>query len=429
MASTPTTPSVLTGFFKEIYGSEQINLIPDHAIIQKMIPFCQKDKENGKKFVQNVIVTQEHGISYAASTAGAFALNDSLSMTTQSAEVVGSMLALRSQISYDVATKASNSKKAFGEGIAMVIENMSESVADRIEANLLYGASNLGNADSSAVASSKVTLTVDAAAWASGLWAGKEGARIAVYDGTTVFGPFVISTIDHDARTIAVAAATESKGQDAGTGVLTDIDSLTDLKLFYFGSVAVGTGLVYREALGLDKIITTSGTLFNIDNAAYSLWKGNEATISGAITMSGLVKALNKPVGKGGLKEDVVALVNPIVWEKLNSDLAALRSLDHSYKPNKGENGVESIQYHYQGGKIDVVSHSMVKQGEIFVIPPKRFSRLGSTDVTFKIPGREGDLFLNLPDNMGFELRCFSDQALFPETVAKCLKISGFDIP
>jgi hypothetical protein len=431
MSSIYTTPAVLSGFFKDIFASEQINLIPDNAILQKLIPFVSSDKETGNKYVQNVVVTHEHGVSYATADGGAFALSDSISMNTQSAEVRGSQMLLRSALSYDTASKASTSKKAFAKATSMIVESMSETMAHRLEVAMLYGnsAEGLGNGDTGASNGTKVTLTIDAAQFAPGIWTGKEGAKVAIADASgNVKGPFKILNVDYDNRTIDLGVAVETNGQDAGNGALADIASQADVQIYFFGSVAVGTGKVFREMVGLENIITTAGTLFNINNANYGLWKGNVATVSGEITMPVVVKALGKPIAKG-LNEDVVCLVHPDVWAKLASDLAALRRLDSSYDRKKGENGVESLVYHSQNGKIEIISHSCVKKGHIFVIPPKRFKRIGSIDVSFKTPGKENEIFLQLPNHAGYELRAYTDQALFPEAVAKCLLIKGFTLP
>jgi hypothetical protein len=426
MASVYTTPSVLTGLFKEIYGDSQVSLLPDNAKIQKLIPFVSRDKELGNKYHQNVIVAYEHGLSYAAVDSGAFALNDHIGMQTQDAQIQGSQMLLRSALSYDAAARASNGKKAFAKATSMIVENMVESVAKRLEVAMVYGqsANGLGNGDTSAIVSSKVTLTIDAGEWAPGIWQGMEGAKVTCKVATSFYGPFKIASVDFDDRKVVLEAATETKGQDAGTGSLSNIDSESDVKIFYFGSVKISDG-TSREMVGLDKIITTSGTLFNINNTNYGLWKGNSATVTGALTLGKILKSLSKPIAKG-LDEDVVALVNPDTWADLATDLAALRQFDQSYSPAKGENGVESLVYHSQNGKIEIVSHSCVKAGDCFVMPPKRFKRIGAIDVTFKTPGREEEIFFNLPDNAGFELRAYTDQALFCEAPAKCLKISGF---
>jgi hypothetical protein len=428
MASVVTTPTVLSGLFKEVYGDNQISLIPDNAKLQKMIPFVGRDKELGNYYHQNVVVTSEHGISYAAADAGAFALNDSVSLYTQDAKVQGSQMLIRSALSYDAAARASNNKKAFVKSTSMIVENMVESMAKRLEISLFYGqsATGLATAATAAVSGSAVVATITDATWAPGMWCGAENARVAVKVGSDVKGPFYISAVDFDNKTLTLKAATETNGLDAGTGVLTDIQSQATVYIFWLGSVAVADGsTTFREMIGLDKMITTSGSIFNINNSTYNMWAGNSVTKTGQLTLGKILSALGKPISKG-LEEDVTCFVHPDTWQNLASDLAALRRYDGSYDSKEGDNGFKMLTYYAQNGKIDVISHNCVKGGDAFVIPVKRFKRVGAQDISVKTPGREEEIFIHLQNSAGYELRAYCDQALFPEALAKCLKISGF---
>ena len=51
--------------------------------------------------------------------------------------------------------------------------------------------------------------------------------------------------------------------------------------------------------------------------------------------------------------------------------------------------------------------------------------RVGSTDITFKLPGQEYEdrFFRELTDRAGFELRAYTDQALFCEAPGKLVLI------
>jgi len=366
-------------------------------------------------------------MSYASVDAGAFSLNDWEGMQTQDATIQGSQMLLRSALSYDAAARASNGKKAFAKASTMIVENMVESMAKRIEAALFYGQSPTGIAKGTTGADvgSVVLLTVDDLYWAPGNYQGLESGSVTIKVGAATFGPYEVVSVDYDTREIGLATRTTSKGQDAGTGALVDIASQVGAIMYFFGSISVhASAPVFREMLGLENIISTSGVLFNVDNTVYGLWKGNVSNLSGPLTIDIILEELSKPIAKG-LDEDVSCFVNPDVWADLATDLAALRQFDSSYDSSKGENGVRSIQYYSQNGKIDIISSSCVKVGHAFIIPTKRFKRIGAIDVTFKTPGREEEIFFNLPDNAGFELRAYTDQALFPESVAKCLLLTG----
>lgn len=412
-----TVPSKLNGLFKEAYGDDIMQLVPEVAKIVKMVPFVQRDKETGNKYHQPVIVANENGFTFNID-GSAFTLNDSISMQTQDAQVTGAELLLRSSMSYQAASRASNSKKAFVKATELQVENMMESATKVLEITSLYGGSGLAKlASSTNQSATKTRLVVSAASWAVGIWSGMEGAKLDAYNATSKVNSnaaLVIDSIDADNRYIVV------------TGNASDITALDSaissnpnvLDLFFFGAYG-------KEQTGIDKIITNTTSLFNIDAGVYNLWKGNAVTTTGALTMAKILSAVSKAVGRG-LNEKVVALVNPDTWSNLNSDLAALRMYDQSYDKKKSENGSEAIVYHGQNGEIEVISHNCVKAGECFIFPPKRLKRLGSTDLTFKTPGREEEIFTQLAGQAGFEIRLYSDQAIFIETPARCVKISGF---
>jgi len=417
-----TTPAQLSGLFKEAYGDEVMDLVPEVAKIIKLVPFVQRDKETGNLYHQPVIVAQEQGVTYASPSSGAFALNDSVAMTMQDAQIQGSQMLLRSALSYDAAARASNSKKAFVKATELIVENMMESLTKRLEIAVLYGAAGLGKSSSIAQYSgnsnptTESLVTLSAASWAVGIWSGMEGAKVNFYNGSSLVSSgadaiFTILQVDSDNRQLVVS------GTVTGSAAIVALTA-TPLDLFFQGAYGA-------EMTGIDKIISNTGTLFNISAAQYNLWKGNNVTVSGSLTMGKILSSVSKAVGRG-LNEKVVCLVNPETWANLSSDLAALRMYDGSYDSKKAKNGFESIQYHGQNGEIEVISHNCVKAGECFIFPPKKVKRIGAQEISFKTPGREDEIFLHLPNNAGFEMRLYTDQAILIETPARCIKISGF---
>lgn len=411
------TPSDLTGLFKEVYGDSVINLVPPSAKLVKSVPFIEREKELGNKYHQPVVVTYSHGVTYAAANAGAFALNATVAMSMQDAQVDAPQILLREALAYDAAAKASRGPKAFVAATELLVETMMESTQKRLEIACWYGATGLGqvSAKSNTNATTEV-LTLSVASWAAGIWAGMKNAKLNIYDASGV----LISTSTDSVFTISVVDVANRKLTVTGTATgITALDAATLNFDIYFN------GAKSAEMSGLDKIITNTGSLFNIDAGVYELWKGNSySAASTALTFGKVLSAISDAVNMG-LDEKVTLWVNPKTWANLNSDLAALRRLDGSYKKSKGENGQENITYYGQNGEIEVMSHNIIKQGEAFVIPMKRVKRLGAQDISFKTPGREDEIFLHLPDNAGFELRTYTDQQIFIETPARTVKITS----
>lgn len=414
------TSAQLSGFYKEIYGDSVENLIPDSVKILKRVPFREAQKI-GNQYHQPVSLTYEHGFTYGSYSDGAFALNNSISMVMQDAQVSGSVAVLRSAISYEAASRASGSKQAFAQVMDPVMKSMLDSMGKRLELSILYGGDGIGEADSSVNASATSTVvTLTAASWATGIWAGLENAEIQFHttaaDTLVSSGAdsvFVISSVDVDNLALTV------------TGTATGISAL-DTSLASENSNIRFNGSFGKEMSGLSTILQNTGSLFNISASTYHLWKGNNVSETGQLSMSKIVKAIAKAAAKG-LNEDVVAFVNPDTWKDLHADQAAIRVFDQSFSRSRGEEGSEEIVYYSQNGKIEVVSHNLIKAGECYVLPLSRLIRIGSMDISFRNPARKSeDIFFELPSNAGFELRGMYDQAILLERPAYGIRISGF---
>jgi len=266
---------------------------------------------------------------------------------------------------------------------------------------------------------------IDRSQWSTGLWAGKVGAELQFYkdDDTTLISSssdsvFTISSIDPVYKRIGLTGT--ATGITALIGVAkADFDDGIDV---YFN------GTKGKDFLGIDKIITTSGTLFGIVNTTYTLFKGNEYTASGALSLSQIIAATENAVAQG-LMEDVCAYVPISAWNTLANTESGLRRYDSSYKNGIAENGVQSLAFYGANGKIEIEPHPIVKAGEVFIIPKKQFIRVGATDVTFQTPGMDAtEIFLQLPSNAGYEVRAYADQALLCMAPAKCTKVTGFTV-
>ena len=414
MPTTPTNVSDLNGLFKAVYADKLENLIPDNSILTKKVKFEQK-RRIGKDFEMPVILERENGVTYAAAGAGAFALNAPINMATKNAVVPSVQQLLRSQMDYEAASKASggNDKRAFYNSTKLLVQSMMESMTHRLECSMLYGNSATGlGASSSATSTASTTSDV---VFTSARWCGAEGAKVDAYNSSTsaVIGTagFTIIAVDPVNRKLSLSGSTA------------DQDSLitaVQVELFWKGTYT-GAG---TDMNGIDKIITNTGTLFGISAATYNLWKGSSYAMAGAITIAKLLKSTTIAVGRG-LNEEVDCYIAPQQFAVLNAEFADFRQLDSSYSVEKNSTGSSKLSVYAQNGVMNIYPHSMVKAGEGFILPTKYVSRIGSTDVTFNSFGNSGKFFRELSDNAGYEIRCYSDQAIFIERPATCTKITG----
>lgn len=384
----------LNGFFKETYADHMKDLIPDGVKLLNEIKFISKDKQNGNLYHQPIILGMEHGVTFASSDEDAFTLNPAVAGSIKDAQVRGYPLVLRSVLGYSAASRAVNSKAAFEDASKYLVSNMLRSVTKKLEIELYYG--QMGYGIVSAATDAPNTITISTAQWAPGIWAGAEGMPIQIYDttGVTLRLSATITAVDMELRKLTLSAAPVAAGV-----VATDV-------VFHQGANG-------KEFPGIHKILTTTSTLFNISPASYALFKGTEFDAgSGALSLAKLNKAIARGVEKG-LDSKVMVMVNPRTWSNLLNDEAALRHYDQSYSPKQLENGAEKLKFHSLNGEMEIVPSIYVKEGFCYILAKDDWMRVGSTEVTFKRPGRGDEFFRDLDNAAGYELRLYTDQAIF----------------
>jgi hypothetical protein len=368
-----------------------------------MISFEQANKL-GDSYRQPVIVQQEQGYTYGGTNGGAFTLNAAVAGQVKDASIKGYQNVMRTQIAYEVAARSATSQAAFEQGTKLIVANMLRSFAKRLEISMLYGQKEIGLVNANTTSSNN--FVVSAASWAPGIWNALEGAKI------RVFNPALTTDITSTARTItAVNLDTRQITVDGAALSLTAGD-----RIIFDGAYTVAGG--WAEMLGLQGIMQAYSDgltdLFGINPASYNVWRSTEYDAGSADLSFQKIQAAVAAAAGRGLQQDVVCMVSMKSWAKLLSDQAALRVYDQSYSRQTAENGSESIKFYSQVGTIEVVPSAFVKESLAFIFPKDSLMRIGSTDITFKLPGAENDRFFReLTDAAGFELRAYSDQAVF----------------
>lgn len=389
--ATANDLGTLNGLFKETYADKMERLIPEGTKLLPKIPFLAKDRQPGNNYHQPVVLGLEHGVTFADSGEGAFNLNAPVAGQIKDATVRGYQLVLRSVLSYVAASRAMGpGPRAFEDATKFLVKNMLDSVNKVLEIELLYGQMGLGSVGS--VLGNVITITT--AEWAPGIWGGGEGKPVEIRSsGGTLRGEAKLTAVSFENRSITVDVL------PAGT-VASDI--------------IYAKGAFGKEFAGIHKIFTNTGSLFGIDATQFNLWKANTfapastSVLSFAIIQAAIAKGVEK-----GLDSDVMVLINPSHWDDLLTEQAAFRMYDSSYSSASVENGGRSIKFHAQNGGVEIVPSIYVKEGYAYVISLDTMVRVGSTDVTFKRPGQGDNFFRDMEDAAGYELRCYTDQALF----------------
>ena len=389
--ATSNDLGTLNGFFKESYADKLAELIPDGVKLINKIKFMSKDKQPGNLYHQPVILGMEHGVTFASSDEDAFNLNPPVAGVVKDAQVKGNPVVMRSLLGYVAASRAAQGgQKAFMDATKFLVANMLRSMSKKLEIEMLYGQMGYGTAAS--VSGAVVTITT--AEWAPGIWAGAEGLGIEIRDttGATSRGEAIVKSVDMTNRTITLHSVIPGV-------VSTDV-------IWHRGAYG-------NEFPGIHKILTIStGTLFNINVADFNIFRGNSFATGGALSFSLLSSAVSRAVEKG-LDSPLLALVNPRTWASLLNTQDALRSYDSSYSSAKTEKGSKAIKFHSQNGEMEIEPSIYVKEGYAYLLDMSCWFRVGSTDMTFKRPGQGEEFFRDLENSAAYELRLYSDQALF----------------
>ncbi len=420
--------STLVGMFKQVYGDNFIDAWGYVARLSKRIKFITPSQRNGDGWNVPVDMQFEHGFSYApAGTTNSGTTNSTTAYVPasagQSRNAVVSPFQIngRAQVSYEaIARSMGAGPKAFEEATRRVVKRLSLAAVKRLEIALLHGQKGIATIETAAAtgggagAFTKV-LTISAASWSAGLFAGFKGASVDVYDTTlatkrntnaTSASNLKITAIDTVNRQITLTSS-HSTNADANAIVATDV-------IFF------ETASATSEMPGLDVISrATTGTVNGIDAAANELWQGNLVTSSVGVPTFGKLLEYASVTADYNNALGLLVNVHPKAFEILNTDQAALREYDVSYKGEKAKNGFQALEFASQIGPLEVLANPFEKQGLIHAFVPDESIRAGSSDIGFIDRGRDGNgaekLIMEVADSTGSEMRCYTGQSLFIE--------------
>ena len=386
----------LNAIYKEAYADKVHDLIPEGVKVLNMIKFQSSEKQPGNFYIQPVTLGLEHGFTYGGTGGTAFALRNGVASTHDQAKLRGHEMVLRSYLAVGAVSRSSG-KNSFLNASKLVVENMLKSFARRLEVQLMYGqaAGGLGVVESIATNA----ITIEAHEWAAGIWSGSEKMPVEIRSSAGVLrGEANIVSNNLSTKVIDVDAA------PAGV-VATDV-------IYYAGAFG-------KEFAGIHKIITNTGSLFDIDASQFSLWRGNTVNVGSdfagneaVLSFAKIEEAVAVGMEKGLADESICVLCNPKSWNNLLTDLASKRQYDSTYSEAELTQGSRSIKFFGQNGDIEIKASIYCKEGYAYAIQPESFIRVGSSDVTLEQPGFEGKFIKLLENANAYEMRAYTDQAL-----------------
>jgi len=397
----------LNAFAKEVFGSEgPKDLVPNQNKIQQKIGFKNKEAY-GLKYIESIRLSYPSGFTHAAAdgSQGAFLLNDAVGSTRKRIEITGEQILLKDQFSYEDGARISGGgKKAFVSFANETVEPMQRAMRKRLESRLLYAGTGVGAIET--YTSGDPSIVIEAAEWAEGAWVGLEGAKLDFYDatGATLRGSAVIVSVDTAARKITLDTTV------AGL-VATDV-------VYYAGTKDAGLN-------GIHKILSNTGSLFGVNAGTYRLWAGTQQVVGGAMSFSKLKNGITTAYNLG-LDDNLCLFVSPEAWDDLIEDVASLRRTNNGGDIKKLDIGTEKLVYHSQNGMTEVIASNFVKKGYGYGLCTKDWKRIGVADVTFQTPGMSGEkMFHHLETKAGFELRAYTNQAIFCRRPAASILFTG----
>jgi hypothetical protein len=439
--SQASTADVLN-VFKKVYGNLQ-QILPEDYPLQKDIPFNEKQKV-GESYNEAVVLTYENGFTLLGNSTQLVEINPAIAGSVQQATVTPYATVLASVIPWQVASRAaSQGEGAFYSATKFLVKNNLRSHGKLLETLRLYGQNGAngylgyvsyytGTYRGAAFTNGTGSLTINGSAvaftnginvaeqailfqkgyFAAGVWTGSEGT--------------IIQEVNAVGTVVKQGKVT---GVDVANGVVfvdfipTAASSTTSHRICYQGMTTSS------DMIGIVNILTNTGSLFGIQTGSYDLWKGNVYDCNnGKLTLDILQKAAALAVNRGGLDGDLVVYMNPRSWARLSSSEAALRMYDESYSPGEAESGFETLKFHTQTGTLFVKAHRFIQEGLAIALHLDDWSRSGSAEISFKVPGmNDGELMFPLQNQNGYAFRSYSDQYIFCHGPAKSILFTGID--
>lgn len=420
----------VVNLFKKVWGQLR-DLQPEDYIIQKEIAFSEKQKV-GASFVEAMVLTAETGWTLSGTDLEAFDINPAIAGTVKQSEVKASQTVLSSVVPWGVLSRsAGGGEKSFYDGTKYIVRNHLKSHGKLKEILYLYGqAPELlgyvsyatatyrgvafvngtgtlnGVAFTNGVSAASKAILLAPGNFASGIWVGSEGCVVQQVNSSGVVvaeGKLVTVASDYGYITVDFAPVAAS--------------STTSSRVCFQG-MAEG-----KDMIGIKKILSTqTGTLFDIPVAPYSLWRGNYIDNGNVqFTFDKLQSGVAAAVNRGGLEGDLLVLVNPRTWGKLITTEAAKRVYDKSYDPAEAKEGQESITFYHQAGKASIMAHRMIKEGDVAALHLPDWSRSGSAQISFTIPGIEKEVIFPLENSAAYAFRSYSDEYIFNHAPARSI--------
>jgi hypothetical protein len=406
----------LNALTKQVYADKVADLIPDYEPLLTDVPFVASDKQNGGEYNQPVLLSNDFGFTYLGSYDNQINLEEPVIRQSANAKVLGSALMGRTYITQVAASRIKgNSKRAFVDATKYAVESLVKSTSSVVETSYWYGGSGLatGQFASAGDLTNKI-FTITAAEFAEALWMGALGRPIEIRTGGTIIATAKVTKIDMENRQITVDTA----GSAAHS---------TTYSVWAKGSYGM-------ECNGVYKILSNTGSLFGIDAAQYDLWKANQVNVAGNLTFSAVALAVANATARG-VRGKLKGYVHPLAFQTMIPDYVALkeagimksRTFNQADEIQNLVHGTKTIKFYVNSVEVEFLASNYVKRGYAFLLSSDEWLRIGSSPITFDMPGmpETGEYWRLMESKASVELRIWSDSAIFTAKPATNILLTG----
>jgi hypothetical protein len=433
------TKDTIVDIFKQVYGGAN-DLRPKTSVLDDLFPFSPTQRV-GDSYLEGLSLNDEVGYTLAGSAQDAFVINPAIAGSFKQLAIQPSQTVVSTVLSWGfMARSAAGGEASFFEGTKYVMKNNLESHNKLVNVFKLYGQSTerlgtvsyatatyrgvsftngsgtLTKKDGSTITftnginAAEKAILLSPGQFASGIFVGRKGAAIKQLDSSDV-----------------VVASGSIAGWDSVLGIVyvdftpVAASSVGSHKLAFDGSESL------KEMVGMQRILTNTGTLFGVSAVAEPLWSGTTFDVGGsALSLKAIQEGIADAVNAGGLDQPLDILVNPRSFARMSDDDAALRRYN-SAESGKATRGFEAIEYYSANGLNKIHASSYVKEGDAFGVVREHWRCGGSQLPSFRVQGIDEDVIQPLGDQAGFSVRSYGDQYLLCRQPAKQVYWSGIN--
>lgn len=422
-----TDVSAVNGLAKRVYDKAIVDARPGVSIAQRKIGWDKGTRNIGESYQVGVALQPPNGFTYPGSAGGVTTLKAPRNSIIKQASIIPFEMELREQMVYTALSRAAKEGEgAFKQLAGEVFLAMKKAMVNRLEASALLGQQGWGQVSSVTDNGSGIQVTLGGVtyntadivmttnSWAPGLWwALGVGATMDSYSSLT-------SGSKHNSGGAIILAGIFVNGSAVTSAPFT-------IRVAYSGSfgtqvqandilVPEGTydGTTFYEMPGLiTQLSNTSGTSLGLSATTYPNWAGNTYAVGGNINSEIVEDGISKLRDRGAEGKLEYWCGNK-QFSVLMNELKQLRIIDSSYKPTQGQTGFKEIEYFSPDiGEVALVNHPMMPYQYGIALNPNDAGRVGSSDITFGVPGMESEqLFVLVQNTNAAEVQAFTDQAI-----------------